>query len=78
MKKEELLKQIDRALDIEEEAVQSLSKHIQVAVDWDGFTTEENSKIKKVLVILAEESKEHKKMLENLRERILSENVGNY
>lgn len=73
MKKTELLKFIDRAERVEEEAVESLSKHLSAAVEWCGCTREENKKIKETLSILADESVQHRNILKMLRQRIAAD-----
>ena len=71
MNSKESIAFIDRALRIEEDAVKSLSKHLEAATDWVGLTNEENKKIKDTLSLLRKESEEHKTILETLKNKII-------
>lgn len=77
MKKKDLLALIERALNVEEEAVQSFAKHVSAAVEWCGCTDAENKKVRNILNTLAQESRQHKGILENLRDNILKNKGDN-
>jgi len=72
------LKLIDRGMNVEEEAVMSFSKHISAAVDWCGCEPDEIKRAKDILTLLGRDSAGHKKVLENLREKILSSDRTEY
>ncbi|HPQ80786.1 MAG TPA: hypothetical protein PLZ86_03580 [bacterium] len=73
MKRDELLKLLDRADRIEEGAVDSLARHIGAATRWLGCTPEESEQIRRTLVKLEQDSRLHASLLQKIRERIIGE-----
>lgn len=70
MKREDLIKLIDRADRIEEGAVDSLARHVGAAVRWLGCTAEEGERIRKTLVKLETDSRLHASLLRKIRDRV--------
>lgn len=78
MKKERLLSMIDRALRIEEYAVETLTKHIAAAREWVDLSKKESKTVLEELDRLNAESIKHKKMLESAKDMITKGNKDDY
>lgn len=78
MKKEKLLKLIDKAILIEEDSVSTISKHLDAAAGWTSCSKDEIAKIRITLDRLGKDSQRHKATLESLKKRIISENKNDY
>lgn len=78
MKKKDLLEFIERAKRVEEDAVQSLSKHVSAATQWSGLEPEENAHILNVLTTLARDSEKHSNILDKIKERVMKEDKNVY
>lgn len=73
MKKDNFISLIDRAINIEEEAIITFSKHVSAASDWCECGAKDISRIKEILRKLADDSHAHKAILEGLRAKILKQ-----
>lgn len=73
MKTKDLLKLIEMARHVEEEAVASLSEQVSAATEWLSGTKEEMATVKDGLKILEKESKQHAKTLDALEKLIKKE-----
>ena len=71
IKKEELIKQIDRALRIEEETVPQVSKNISAAARFIEKDPKKRTEIEQALHQLADESGTHAELLLDLKKKIL-------
>lgn len=71
IKKEELIKQIDRALRIEEEMLPQVSKNIKAAAKFIEKDPKKRSEIEAMLYKLASESDGHAKILNELKAKLL-------
>lgn len=78
MKREDLIKLIDRADRIEEGAADSLARHVGAATRWLGCTPEENERIRRVLVKIEQDSRLHASLLHKIRERVMKEGLDVY
>lgn len=67
MKREELLRLIERAGRIEEGTVENLTEYISAAIRWTGLTEKENARILQGLKKLHEGSTVHALLLRELR-----------
>ncbi len=71
MNKEEFIKMLEEGIKIEENLIPLYSKHITNTLFLSGFTGEKQTRIKRVLTILKNESEIHRriyhKLLENAR-----------
>ena len=70
MTKEELLKFIDRASDLEDRSIQIYRKHLDTALFWSGLPDWERKQLGIHLNMLAKESGKHSAKLAALREKI--------
>ncbi len=68
--REDLLKKLKEALVTEEQSIPIYTKHLDSAVFWTGWDEETTKKAKNTFRNLADESKRHKILIENLIERI--------
>lgn len=71
--KDRLLQMIQEAIRTEESAIPIYIKHISVSVPWFGFREEDREFIQNELRTLGQESAEHKRILEEVREAIIKE-----
>lgn len=68
--KEELIKEIDNAAVTEKNAVILYSKHLKVILAWSGVNNEKRKIINSNLDTLINESTEHIKLLDELKNKI--------
>jgi len=68
--KEQLLKEIDEAIQTEETASPYYMKHISGSVEWFGFPKKDVLWIQEKLHELAEDSQWHRKALVNIRKAV--------
>lgn len=68
--KQELLKFIDDAADLEDKSIQIYRKHLDTALFWSGLTDWERKQLSIQLNMLATESTRHSEKLAALREKI--------
>lgn len=62
-----LIKKIDKAITIEEEAVRIYMRHIETVLTWSGFDAKLLNDIKKQLTIILVDSVKHKKYLMRIK-----------
>lgn len=70
MEKDELMRKIEDAIIVEEQAVPVYSRHLKVILSWYSLSKEKKARLDKIFAILIDESKKHKAILENVRSRI--------
>lgn len=68
--KQELLKHLKDALQMEEKSIQIYTEHISAALPWTGIKKEEGDKIRKSLFVLGRDSEGHKKIVLNLIKKV--------
>ena len=78
MRKEKLLRIIDWARRMEEDAVESFSKHIKASSDWVHFNKSEKLKVVSILKTLEKDSHKHKILLDELKDNVLRGNKNDY
>lgn len=69
--RKDLIKKIDNAITVEEIGIIIYSKHLGTILFLSGFEKGVQEKIRAYLKILKEDSEEHKRLLEDAREKIL-------
>lgn len=70
MTKQELLKKLKEALQMEEKSIQIYTDHISAALPWTGIKKEEAQKIRKSLSVLGKDSEGHKKIVLSLIKKV--------
>lgn len=70
MEKKSLLKLLDESIVVEELAIPIYSEHLDSALFWSGFKSEITDEIKKTLLKIANESKEHIRIIQKLKNKI--------
>ena len=78
LKKERLLAIINRALNSEEEAVQTISRNISSAIEFLEKDTKAKDKVKTIMEQLSQESTAHAKILYEIKELIAKEKKDVY
>ena len=76
--KNELLKMIDNAINLEEKSILIYKKHLDTALFWSGLQKEKQSRLRKSLNTLAKESGKHFAKLNTLKEAIKKEEKDVY
>lgn len=71
MKRDELLKRIEDAKRIEEDAVASFTKHVDASLEWSGLSPKEQKAVQLILRQLAKDSSYHDNILDRIREEIV-------
>lgn len=71
MTKEELLKFIDDAIDLEDRSIQIYRKHLDTALFWSGLADWEREQLKVSLDMLAKGSGKHAARLNSLKDTIV-------
>lgn len=71
MKKDELLREIDNAKRIEEDAIASFTKHVDASIDWSGLSAKDQNTVHLILRQLAKDSIYHDGILDTIREEVL-------
>lgn len=75
--KEKLLTMIKRALNFEEEAVQTVSRNITSAVEFLEKDVNKQNKVKTIMKQLSQESSGHASILHQLKDLIIEEEKKN-
>lgn len=70
MSKAEIVKMLKEALLGEEKAVPIYNKHLAAAVFWSGVKKEKGQRIKEILSQLANDSKKHKAIIEEIIDQL--------
>ncbi len=71
MKRDELLREIDKAKRIEEDAIASFTKHVDASMDWSGLSPKDQKTVHLILRQLAKDSTYHDSILDKIREEVL-------
>lgn len=78
MTRQELIKRIDDAVDLEEKSIRIYRKHLNTALFWSGLPEKERKQLNIYLDMLAKESGRHSVKLNALREKIEKEGKDVY
>jgi hypothetical protein len=70
VKKENLLRLIDRSIETEDRVVTQTSEDISSALDWCGCPPDERANVAQILSMIGNDSKRHAVVLTDLREKI--------
>ena len=70
MTKQELLKKLKEALQMEEKSILIYTDHISAALPWTGIKEEEAEKIRNSLSVLGRDSEGHKKIVMSLMNKV--------
>lgn len=68
--KQELVRNLKEALQLEEKSIQIYTDHISAALPWTGIGKESAEKIRKTLSVLGRDSEGHKKIVLNLIKKV--------
>lgn len=71
MKRKELLNLIDRATESEDKIVEGMTKDIVSALEWCGCSEEDRKKVEEQLMTISSESRDHSKLLGELRSKVM-------
>ena len=74
MKKNELLKKLDEAIQVEEDAYPIYAEHLMAVVEWAGLSSESQSKVVSILEKLKNETEKHKMTFQKMKDYVLKEN----
>ena len=71
MTKAKLLKKLDEAIIIEEQAVPVYSDHLKVIFKWSKLSKENKKRINEIFNILIKESKKHITMFKYIKKQLI-------
>lgn len=78
MKREDLLRLIERAIESEDKIVEGMTKDIVSALEWCGCSEEERMKVEEQLMTISSESRDHSRMLGELRIKVMEKKKENF
>lgn len=74
MKKNQLLKKLDEAIQVEEDAYPIYAEHLVAAVEWTGLSPKFQSEVIVILEKLKNETAKHKVTFQKMKDYVLKEN----
>lgn len=78
MKREDLLRLIERAIESEDKIVEGMAKDVVSTLEWCGCNEEDLVKIEEQLMTISSESRDHSRMLGELRIKVMEKKKENF